>query len=45
MSPVVADTVRHSCKKLWVGLASCTMFMVASAEECAAADLRIDGPQ
>ena len=34
-----------AAKKLWVGLALCTMFMVTSAEECTAANLWIDGPQ
>ena len=34
-----------AAKKLWVGLALCTMFMVTSAEEYAAANLRIDGSQ
>ena len=34
-----------AAKKLWVRLALCTMFMVTSAEECTAANLRIDGPQ
>ena len=34
-----------AAKKLWVGLALCTMFMVTSAEEYAAANLWIDGPQ
>ena len=39
------DEFTLAAKKLWVGLALCTVFMVTSDEEYAAANLRIDGPQ
>ena len=39
------DEFTLAAKKLWVGLALSTVFMVTSDEEYAAANLRIDGPQ